>query len=46
MEINCSQKLGIIQAVLHTLNANLQNKKVSTTIHVNKSVVSSIMSIS
>ena len=35
MKINCSQKLGIIQAVLQTLNAKFPNSKISTTIYGN-----------
>ena len=32
---NKSQKLGIIQAVLQTLNENYQNTKKSTTVYMN-----------
>ena len=35
MEIYHSPKLGIIQAVLQTLNATFQNTKISTTIYSN-----------
>ena len=34
-----SQELGIIKAVLQTLNENVQNTKIGTTIYMNESVV-------
>ena len=40
------KKLGIIQGLLQTLNENFQNRKISTIIHINYSVVSSKISMS
>ena len=39
MKINCSQKLGTIQAVLQTLSTKSQNTNISTTIYRNEVVV-------
>ena len=35
MRINYSQKLGMIQALLQTLNARFQNEKINTIIYGN-----------